>query len=105
MNIRLEYSDTEGKFNQAQATNQVEVVKGYKTLCCFVEPEKATRFIHTITAKYPQLNEGNGQPYPSHSTMRKDLFHFMAEEIKQLEEHMAITYKRRVQLFTKNNNT
>jgi len=101
MNIRLEYSDKEGKFNQAQATDQVDVAKGYKTLCCFVEPQKAKRFIETIAAKYPQLNESNGQPFPSHSTMRKDLFHFMAEEIKQLEEHMAITYKRRVQLFTK----
>jgi hypothetical protein len=99
MNIRLEYSQTEGKFNPAQATDQVDISKGYKTLCCFVNAEKATRFTQAIIIKHPELNSGTGRLFPSFSIMKDELYHFLAEEIKILEDHMNTTYKRRKQLF------
>ena len=100
MDIRLEYSDTEGKFNQAQATDQVDVVKGYKTLCCFVNVERANRFTGAILIKYPELSSGTGQSFPSFSTMKDELYQFLAEDIKILEDNMNKTFKRRVHLFT-----
>jgi hypothetical protein len=99
MNIRLEYSQREGKFIQAQATDQTDVAKGYKTICCFVAVERATRFTQAIIIKYPELNSNARQSFPSFSTMKDELYKFITEDIKVLEEHMNTTFQRRVQLF------
>jgi len=101
MNIRLEYSQAEGKFNQAQAADPVNVEEGYKTLCCFIAAERATRFTQAILSKYPEFNAGNRTPFPSFSTMKNELYEFVAEDIKVLEQHMNTAYQRRKQLFTK----
>lgn len=100
MNIRLEYSELEGKFTQAQAPDKTDVAKGYRTLCCFVNAEKALRFIQAIEEKYPNLNSGTGHPFPSFSLMRSELYQFLQEDIKLLEQHMNKTYERRKQLFS-----
>lgn len=100
MNTRLEYSPTEGKFNQAQPEDQQDVARGYKTLCCFVNVERANRFTDAILIKYPELSSGTGKPFPPFSIMKDELYQFLAEDIKVLEEHMNTTFKRRVQLFT-----
>lgn len=102
MNIRLDYSPIEGKFNQAQATDSINVAKGYRMLCCFVNAEKSLRFTQAIEIKYPELNSGTGQPFPSFSTMKDELYHFLAEDIKLLEGHMNKTYQRRKQLLSSN---
>lgn len=99
MNIRLEYSETEGKFNQAQAADPTDVAKGYKTLCCFVAVERATRFTDAVLIKYPELSSGTGQSFPSFSAMKDELYQFVAEDIRLLEQHMNTTYKRRKQIF------
>ena len=99
MNIRLEYSQIEGKFNQAQAADPIEVAKGYRILCYFVNAERATRFTQGIIIKHPELSSCAGQPFPSFSTMKDELCQFLTEDIKILEEHMNTTYKRRKQLF------
>ncbi|MGE0566420.1 MAG: hypothetical protein AB7O73_00610 [Bacteroidia bacterium] len=98
MNIRLEYSQTEGKFNHVQAFDFIEVTKGYRTLCCFVNAERALRFTQAVEIKYPELNS-NSKLFPSFSTMKDELYHFMAEDIQVLEQHMSKTYQRRKQLF------
>lgn len=98
MNVRLEYSPIEGKFNQAQATDSTNVAKGYRTLCCFVNAERTLRFTQAIEIKYPVLHSGTGQPFLSFATMKNELYHFLAEDIKVLEEHMNKTYQRRKQL-------
>ncbi|OFY82618.1 MAG: hypothetical protein A3F72_11890 [Bacteroidetes bacterium RIFCSPLOWO2_12_FULL_35_15] len=98
MNIRLEYSPIEGKFNQAQATDSINVAKGYRMLCCFVNAERALRFTQAIEIKYPELISGNDKPFPPFSTMKDELYHFFLEDIKLLEQHMNITYQRRKQL-------
>ncbi|MBI3518157.1 MAG: hypothetical protein HY062_02200 [Bacteroidetes bacterium] len=99
MNIRLEYSEMEGKFNQAQATDKTDIEKGYRTLCCFVNVERALRFTQAMEEKFPALNFTNGQPFPSFSKIKDELYHFMAEDIQLLEQHMNKTYERRKQLF------
>ena len=98
MNIRLEYSQTDGKFNLAEAADQVDIAKGYKALCCFVATEKAVRFTDAIHSKYPKLSSGIGQSFPSFSIMKDELYHFLVEDIKIHTQHMDRTYKRRVQL-------
>lgn len=98
MNIRLEYSPIEGKFNQAQASDSIDVEKGYRLLCCFVNAERALRFTHAIEIKYPELQSGTGQSFPSFSRMKDELYQFLAEDIKVLEQHMDKTYQRRKQL-------
>lgn len=103
MNIRLEYSQLEGKFNQEQATDPIEVTKGYKALCCFVSIERADRFIAAIQIKYPELNSSNWQTFPSFFTLKDELYQFITEDVKVLEEHMNTTYKRREQLFNNQN--
>ncbi len=99
MNIRLEYSETEGKFNQAQATDSINVERGYRTVCCFVNDERALRFTQAIEIKYPELQSANGHYFPSFSKIKDELYHFMAEDIKVLEQHMSQTYQRQKQLF------
>ena len=98
MNIRLEYSQTEGKFNLSELTDQVDIAKGYKTLCCFVAAEKPVRFTDAIHSKYPKLSSGAGQSIPSFSKLKDELYHFLVEDIKIHTQHMDRTYKRRVQL-------
>ena len=98
MNIRLEYSQTEGKFNLVEIADQVDVAKGYKTLCCFVAMEKAVRFTDAIHSKYPKLSSGTVQSFPSFSKMKDELYDFLVEDIKIQTQHMDRTYKRRVQL-------
>lgn len=100
MNIRLEYSEIEGKFNQAQAPDKTDVAKGYRTLCCFVNGERAFRFTQAMEEKFPNLNFTSGQSFPSFSKMKDELYHFMAEDIQLLEQHMNKTYERRKQLFS-----
>lgn len=100
MNIRLEYSPIEGKFKQAQATDQTDISKGYRMLFCFVQAERATRFTQAILIKYPELND-NSKPYPLFTTMRDELHQFITEDVKLLEEQMNTTYKRRSELFSK----
>ncbi|MGQ0827877.1 MAG: hypothetical protein ACT4ON_05740 [Bacteroidota bacterium] len=99
MNVRLEYSPIEGKFNQAQASDPINVAKGYRTLCCFVNAQRALRFTQAIENKYPELKSGIGLSFLSFSAMKDELHHFMAEDIKVLEQHMNQTYQRRKQLF------
>lgn len=99
MNIRLEYSPIEGKFNLAQAADTINVAKGYRTLCCFVNVERANRFTDAVSLKHPELNTA-GQPFPSFNTMKDELYQFMAEDIRILEQHMDKTYQRRKQLYT-----
>ena len=101
MNIRLEYSQTEGKFNQAQANDPINVDKGYKTLCCFIESERAVRFTQSVTIKYPALASSDTHAFPSFSAMKDELYHFVEEDIKVLEEQMSSTYKRRKEIFSK----
>jgi hypothetical protein len=102
MNVRLEYSPIEGRFNQAQASDPINIAKGYRMLCCFVNAERALRFTQAIEIKFPQLYSGTGQPFPSFSTMKDELYHFLAEDIKVLEEHMNKTYQRRKNLLNNN---
>lgn len=99
MNVRLEYSPIEGKFNQAQAADQTNIAKGYRTLCCFVNAERALRFTQAIREKYPQFQSGTEQPFPSFSLMKDELYLFLQEDIQMLEQHMRKTYQRRKQLF------
>ncbi len=98
MEIRLEYSPTEGKFKQSQAEDPADNIKDYKTLCCFVNVERATRFTQAIQIKYPELSSAANQGFPSFSIIKNELYQFMAEDIKALEQHMDITYKRRANL-------
>ncbi|MBI2271031.1 MAG: hypothetical protein HYU69_11865 [Bacteroidetes bacterium] len=98
MHARLEYSAAEGKFNQAQPEDQTDVAKGYRTLCCFVNVERANRFTGAIHIKYPELSSGTGQSFSSFSVMKDELYQFLAEDIKLLEQHMNTTFKRRIQL-------
>ena len=98
MNTRLEYSPTEGKFNQAQPEDQQDVARGYKTLCCFVNVERASRFTEAILIKYPELSSVTSKPFPSFSQMKDEVYQFLAEDIKILEQHMSATFKRRTQL-------
>ncbi|MFY9308501.1 MAG: hypothetical protein WAQ28_05550 [Bacteroidia bacterium] len=100
MNIRLEYSPIEGKFKQAQATDKTDVAKGYRTLCCFVQAERAKRFTQAVQIKFPELND-HSKPYPLFTTMRDELQLFITEDVKLLEEQMNTTYKRRAALFSK----
>lgn len=100
MNIRLEYSEIEGKFNQAQASDKTDVAKGYRTLCCFVNAERALRFVQAIEEKYPNLNSGSNHPFPSFSLMKNELYQFLQEDVQLLEQHMNKTYERRKQLFS-----
>lgn len=99
-NIRLEYSLIEGKFNHAQATDTTDVAKGYRTLCCFVQGERAMRFTQAIQTKYPELND-HSKPYPLFTTIKDELHQFLAEDVKLLEEQMNTTYLRRAALFAK----
>lgn len=99
MNIRLEYSPLEGKFNLAQAADTINAAKAYQTLCCFVNAERANRFTDAMVLKHPELNTAE-QPFPSFATMKDELYQFMAEDIRILEQHMDKTYQRRKQLFT-----
>lgn len=102
MNIRLEYSPIEGKFNQAQATDHIQIAKGYKTLCCFVNAERASRFTNAIINKYPELNSPTGQPFPSFSIMRDELQQFIVEDVAMLEQHMSNSYQRRKNILNTN---
>lgn len=100
MNIRLEYSPIEGKFNQAQATDKIDSTKGYQMLCCFLNSERALRFTQAVQEKYPQLNSGAGHPFPAFSVMKDELYQFVQEDVQLLEQHMNKTYERRKQLFS-----
>lgn len=93
--IRLEYSEMIGKFIQAQANDKTDIENGYRTLCCFVNRERALHFTQAMEDKFPTLTFTNGRPFPSFSLMKDELSRFMAEDIKILEEHMNITFKRR----------
>lgn len=101
MNIRLEYSVAEGKFKQVPETDRTNSAKGYKTLCCFLLEERATRFTQAMLIKYPQLNSRGSQCYPSLLTLREEVYEFVKEDMKVMEEQMNRIYKRRVQLFNK----
>lgn len=98
MNIRLEYSQAEGKFKLSEFTDQVDVTKGYKALCSFVATEKAVGFTDAIHSKYPKLSSGTDRSFLSFSKMKDELYHFLVEDIKIQTQHMDRTYKRRVQL-------
>ena len=100
MNIRLEYSSIEGKFNQAQATDKIDTAKGYQTLCCFINSERALRFTQAVLEKYPQLNSCAEQSFPAFSVMKDELYRFVQEDVQLLEQHMNKTYERRKQLFS-----
>lgn len=102
MNIRLEYSPNEGKFNQAQATDPIQVAKGYRTLCCFVNAERASRFTDAIINKYPELNSSGGQSFPSFSIIRDELQQFIVEDVAMLEQHMNKSYQRRKNILNTN---
>lgn len=104
MNIRLEYSQALGQFNQAQATDQTDTAKGYKTVCCFTSSERATRFVYAMTEKYPVLRDGQQQGFPSWDLMKEELLHFLEEDIRLFNEHMAKTFQRRKSLFHKSSN-
>lgn len=94
MDIRLEYSQTEGKFKQAQLIDQIDVAKGYKTLCCYISKVRATRFCKQMLAKHPKLNAKSSQDYPLLTSLKRELYHFIAEEIYELEEKINNPYKR-----------
>lgn len=99
MNIRLEYSPIEGKFNLAKAADTINVAKGYRTLCCFVNAERANRFTDAMILKHPEFNNTD-KSFPSFNAMKDELYQFMAEDIRILEQHMDKTYQRRKQLYT-----
>ncbi len=98
MNIRLEYSQTEGKLKQAKATDKIDVANGYKTLCCFVQQERASCFIEAIYIKYSSLGKTN-RSYPSLATLKHELCEFLAKDLIVLEENMKRTFKRRTTFF------
>lgn len=100
MNIRLEYSQALGQFNQAKADHTPDKARGFVTLCCFVNADRAGRFVEHVTEKYPALATGKALDYPEPATLKKDLLHFLDEEIRLLNQQMAQTFKRRQAIFT-----
>jgi len=99
MHTRLEYSPQRGTFNLAQASDQPDMEKGYKTLCCFINTERAGRFIGAMEARYPQLSGQGSEALPSLADMKSELYFFIEEDIRLLEQHMASTFKRRALIF------
>lgn len=102
MDIRLEYSPLTGQFNQAKATDTPDVANGFKTLCCFVNAYRATSFIEAIQVKYPDLKKQNSCSYLTLSEMKHELFEFIEEDIKLLDQHMNNTFQRRQSILNKN---
>lgn len=100
MNIRLEYSQVLGQFNQAKADDVPDKANGFTTLCCFVNPERAARFIEHVCNKYTALAGGKALDCPSHETLKKDLLEFLEEDIRLLNEQMSQSFKRRKATFT-----
>lgn len=101
MNIRLEYSEIEGRLNLVPATEKTNLENEYRTLCSFVNPEQAARFIGAMQEKYPALNFAKGIPFPCFCQLKEELHQFMKEKVQLLEQHMTETFKRRRQLFKK----
>lgn len=99
MNTRLEYSPLTGTFNLAQASDQSDTEKGYKTLCCFINTQRAERFIHAMEHRYPQLSGRCHDAFPSVADMKSELYFFIDEDIRLLEQHMTSTFKRRALIF------
>lgn len=100
MNIRLEYSQVLGQFNQAKADDAPDKANGFTTLCCFVNPERAVRFVEHVCNKYPALANGKALDCPSHEVLKKDLLEFLEEDIRLLNEQMRLSFKRRKTTFT-----
>jgi len=102
MNIRLEYSLTEGKFRQVQPSEKMDKVKDYELLCCFIEKGRAARFIQAILLKYRELEDLSNRANPPLALLKEELEQFVTEDLQLLEERMNSTYKRRLELLTKN---
>lgn len=103
MNIRLEYSQIKGRFNLAQAKDEIDFSQGFTTLCCMVDPDRAARFIEQATYAHPELSKENCHPYPTCVSLKNELIVFIATDLQILEEQMSVNYQRRAQLFTKKN--
>ncbi|MBS1635409.1 MAG: hypothetical protein JST26_05755 [Bacteroidetes bacterium] len=99
MKIRLEYSPVVGKFNKAKADDKPNRAKGFCTLCCFMDESRATRFIHTIEIKHPELLKENITGFPSIDTMKEELLSFIEEDIMLLQQSMETTFQRRSSLY------
>ena len=102
MNIRLEYSPTEGKFRQSQPSEKMDKVKDYELLCCFIEKERAARFVQAILLKYRDLEDLSNREHPPLVLLKEELEQFVTEDMQLLEEHMSSAYKRRLELLAKN---
>lgn len=100
MNIRLEYSQALGQFNQAKAEDTPDKARGFITLCCFMNAERACRFVEFITAKYPALTAGNILECPGLKTMKEELLHFLEEDSRLLNQDMRRTFQRRQDILT-----
>lgn len=101
MNIRLEYSQIKGRFNLAQAKDDIDTSKGFTTLCCMIDQDRARRFIERATATHPELSREDNHPYPTYASLKNELLVFIADDLKILEQQMNTAYQRRAYLFTK----
>ncbi len=99
MNIRLEYSEQLGKFNQAQALDATDHINGYQTICCLIDIERANRFIVEMNIRYPQLSTCSPYPIPTYKEIKSEIFQFIKRDIKLLEEEMDKKFRRRSKLF------
>lgn len=100
MNIRLEYSPTTGQFKLAKISDKPDIENGFNSIGSFVNAERARRFTEFAIAKYPSLAIDQAEEYPSIDLLKKDLLHFLGEEIRLLNEHMSASFTRRKAVYT-----
>lgn len=99
MNIRLEYSQLLGAFNQAKPIEQTDHEKGFSTICSVIDDERANRFINQMIGKYTELNMFQLDGFPELKEIRAELFLFIKRDIQLLEAEMDKRFRRRSKLF------
>ena len=77
MNIRLEYSPSEGKFKQVLPELLMLKTEGYYTLCCHISYRKAEAFQNRVREKFPSLLNGSSGAFPSLKILQQELNEFM----------------------------
>ena len=77
MNIRLEYSPSEGKFKQVCPERLMLKAEGYYTLCCHMPAQKATSFQKIVKEKFPCLLNPSSGTFPTLKMLKQELNEFM----------------------------
>ena len=100
MNVRLEYSAIKGEFREVHIKDLHNPAHDYKMIICFINQQKAARFIDYVTGKYPELLIRHNSSYPSAILMETEICDFITDEWNAVKTSMSHEHSRRTSILT-----